>query len=226
MWGLVLKVAFWLVPKSWIRNAVKGFLIFLIAVTVFSIMGIASIFAQPFGNWWLAGVTGAHVARGPIAPVTGPPPISVGLPSGGVPPSSDINLRALETARTWIGVPYVFGGTTRSGVDCSGLFFQSYAAVGVLMPRKAQAQYGVLSRIPTSEARPGDAIVFARTYDDPTDWITHIGFISRVGPDGIFMIDAPGTGGYVREEPVVGFWVQRFAGIGRYVPPGPPPNQA
>jgi cell wall-associated NlpC family hydrolase len=97
--------------------------------------------------------------------------------------------------------------------------------LGVALPRTAQQQWNAITPIQPAQARPGDLVVFARTY--PSDeFITHIGIVSRVDPIGtLWMIDAPDAGGVVREEAVAGFWVVHFAGVGRVGVP-PPQHQA
>lgn len=64
----------------------------------------------------------------------------------------------LATARSYIGTPYRFGGTTPSGWDCSGFVAYVYAQHGINLPRTAGAQAAVGRVIPRSEARPGDLV--------------------------------------------------------------------
>lgn len=64
----------------------------------------------------------------------------------------------LSTARSGIGVPYVFGGSTRSGWDCSGFTAWVYAQHGVSLPHSAGAQAAMGTRVSRSEARPGDLV--------------------------------------------------------------------
>src|SRR5207245_7677081 len=61
----------------------------------------------------------------------------------------------LSIAHGWLGVPYRFGGCTRSGIDCSCLMVQIFAAVGVHLPRTAAEQYGAVPHIPADQAQPG-----------------------------------------------------------------------
>ena len=66
-------------------------------------------------------------------------------------------------ALRFLGVPYVFGGTSRGGFDCSGYVQHVFAMVGVHIPRTADAQYYAGTRI-TGAMVPGD-LVFFQTYE-------------------------------------------------------------
>ena len=64
----------------------------------------------------------------------------------------------LATARSGIGTPYVYGGTSPSGWDCSGFVQWVYAQHGINLPRGAAGQAAAGTVIPRSEARPGDLV--------------------------------------------------------------------
>lgn len=76
-------------------------------------------------------------------------------------PSSGLGGKIVAIASRYIGVPYVSGGTSPSGFDCSGLTQYVYAQVGISLPRTSTAQKGVGVRVSASEAQPGDLIGFA-----------------------------------------------------------------
>jgi gamma-D-glutamyl-L-lysine dipeptidyl-peptidase len=73
----------------------------------------------------------------------------------------------LEAARRLLGVPYLWGGMTERGIDCSGLVHMSFRAAGRLVPRDADEQEA--AGTPVAEPLPGDLI----SYGDPPD---HIAF--------------------------------------------------
>ncbi|APX34348.1 hydrolase [Brachybacterium sp. P6-10-X1] len=73
-------------------------------------------------------------------------------------PSAAKGSSILATARSGIGTPYVFGGTSPSGWDCSGFVQWVYAQHGVDLPRGANAQGASGTVIPRSEAQPGDLV--------------------------------------------------------------------
>ncbi len=95
-------------------------------------------------------------------------------------------------AQTWIGVPYVYGGASRYGVDCSGLTMAVFAELGVSLPHSAATQYGYGT--PVASPGPGD-LVFS---DYTGGGIGHVGIATGDGS----MIDAPYPGTTVRYDPI------------------------
>ena len=63
-------------------------------------------------------------------------------------------------AMRYLGVPYVWGGASPSGFDCSGLTMCVYAQVGVSLPHSSYAQYGMGVAVPQSDLQPGDLVFF------------------------------------------------------------------
>lgn len=81
---------------------------------------------------------------------------SVSGGSGGSARGSSV----IAVASRYLGVAYRYGGTTPSGFDCSGYTQYVYAQLGITIPRTADQQYDAATRIPSSQARPGDLVFF------------------------------------------------------------------
>ena len=79
--------------------------------------------------------------------------------------------KIVETGKNYIGVPYVFGGTTPKGFDCSGFLQYVFKQHGFNIPRLADEQYNLGSHAKVSQLLPGD-LVFFSTY---TSGVSHCG---------------------------------------------------
>ncbi|WP_238007049.1 C40 family peptidase [Dactylosporangium sp. AC04546] len=112
-------------------------------------------------------------------------------PAPTAPPASAT--AALEVARRLVGVPYVWGGLSPAGIDCSGLVHLAWRRLGVLLPRDAHEQAEAVEPVPLGEERPGDLYFFAR----PGRRIHHVGFVVAPGR----MLHACGEARRVVEEP-------------------------
>lgn len=77
--------------------------------------------------------------------------------------SNYINRTILSESMQYIGVPYVFGGTTPNGFDCSGYVQYVFAHAGVSLPRTADVQFEYGTPVMSGELMPGD-LVFFSTY--------------------------------------------------------------
>ncbi len=90
--------------------------------------------------------------------------------------------RAVSAALGAVGVPYRWGGESRSGFDCSGLVRWAYGRVGLDLPHNSHALYSVGRRVTRSRMRAGDVLFF--------EGLGHVGLYLGRGR----MVHAPYTG--------------------------------
>jgi cell wall-associated NlpC family hydrolase len=123
----------------------------------------------------------------------------------------------VEQAMTYLGTPYRRGGTSRRGVDCSGLVGAVYGQQGLEMPRTAVQQYAEGAAVAEDDLRPGDLVFFRDTYKRG---ISHVGIF--IG-EGRFIHAAGHRRGVVVSELSRPYYHLRFAGARRLAPPATAP---
>jgi cell wall-associated NlpC family hydrolase len=118
--------------------------------------------------------------------LTPPPPVNVPTGATGVG-----HPQAASIALHYLGVPYVYGGSSPSGFDCSGLVMYVYAQLGISLPHYTVAQWNATE--PISSPAPGDLVFF--------NGLGHVGIYIGGGQ----FVDAPHTGSVVRIDSISSF---------------------
>jgi cell wall-associated NlpC family hydrolase len=97
----------------------------------------------------------------------------------------------------YLGVPYVWGGASPSGFDCSGFSMYVYAQLGVSLPHHAASQYGMGTPVSKDQLQAGDLVFF--------NGLGHMGIYIGGGQ----FIHAPHTGDVVKISSLSDSWYAR-----------------
>ncbi len=114
--------------------------------------------------------------------------------------------RLLTSSKKWLGTPYQYGGTTQSGVDCSGFVLNVYNDLGYTVPRTSREQYEFTKKVSSSDKHVGDLVFFRRGSD-----VGHVGIY--VGSNK--MIHASTSRGVIIQDLDNEYLQRTFAGFGR-----------
>jgi len=138
----------------------------------------------------------ARAAAAAAAAKAAPQVQSSGGGGGGSTSTAGAHGSVVGYAQQELGVPYVWGGASPSGFDCSGLAMWCYAQVGISLPHNAAMQYASITHIAHGSEQPGDLVFFGSS----AAGIHHVGIYVGGGS----MIDAPYTGVDVRYDSAFG----------------------
>jgi peptidoglycan DL-endopeptidase CwlO len=138
----------------------------------------------------------------PLAPeASGQPAAAPPLP--GAAPAPGAYAEAATIAARYLGVPYVWGGESPAGFDCSGLVSYVFAQLGVSLPHYTVSQWNATEPIPVSDLEPGDLVFF--------DGLGHVGIYIGNGE----FIHAPHTGTVVQISQLAGWYSEHLDGARR-----------
>ena len=147
--------------------------------------------------------TTTTTASPPPAPATTTAPTTTAPAPSPPPPTAAGHPQAATIALRYLGVPYVFGGATPAGFDCSGLVMYVYAQLGISLPHYAAAQYQLGVAVPRADLQPGDLVFF--------DGLNHVGIY--IG--GNQFVHAPETGDVVKISSLTGWFAANYVGARR-----------
>lgn len=164
-----------------------------------------------------AGCTSAPVYRGIGVNCRGPMPSSCATtPASGSEeitappnPASSIEHRMQGEIESWMGTPYVYGGVTKSGVDCSAFTQAVFRSVGIEIPRRASRQSAAAATVSRSNLKYGDLIFF----NTSGSGISHCGIYLGNGE----FVHASSSRGVVRDILSHPYYSARYVTAGRFL---------
>ncbi|MEO1012018.1 MAG: C40 family peptidase [Bacteroidota bacterium] len=116
--------------------------------------------------------------------------------------------RIINTALTYSGVRYKYGGTTRKGMDCSGLLYVSFGEHNVALPRVSYEMASQGKRIRVKDIAKGDLLFFKTNKRGKR--INHVGLVVAVANDEIKFIHSSASRGVIVSSLREGFWNYAF----------------
>ena len=126
----------------------------------------------------------------------------------------DDNKKLYQELKGWLGTPYLYGGNTKSGVDCSGLVCQVYKKVYKINLERNSAKIFEknCTLIDVDDMREGDLLFFHTTKKPGTN-ITHVGIYLK---DNKF-VHASSSKGVMVSDITQNYWIDHFVAVGRVV---------
>jgi len=134
-------------------------------------------------------------------------------------PSKKSNSKKTEAvvkyAKTFNGTKYKFGGTTKKGMDCSGLVYTSYKKEGITMPRVSRDMATKGKRISISKINKGDLLFFKTNKNKKT--INHVGLVVENKRGEVFFIHATSSLGVIISSLEERYWKNSFVEVRRVI---------
>jgi len=119
----------------------------------------------------------------------------------------------IGNARSYKGTKYKYGGSTRSGMDCSGLIHIAFKESGTTIPRTSRTLFDASKRIPLDRVMKGDLLFFATGSNRKK--LNHVALVTNVTPAEITFIHSTTSRGVIESTLNEMYWVNAFLSAGR-----------
>lgn len=117
----------------------------------------------------------------------------------------------VDFAKQFKGVRYKWGGTTKAGMDCSGLVFESYRAHDIYLPRISRDMAKKGKKIKLKDAKEGDLLFFKTK--NRRNAINHVGLITKANSKGLEFIHATSSKGVIISKLSETYWNKAFVEV-------------
>lgn len=115
-------------------------------------------------------------------------------------------------AKQFKGVRYKWGGTTKSGMDCSGLIFESFRAYDIILPRISRDMAKKGDKISLNKVQEGD-LLFFKTGKNRRNSINHVGLVIKSKAGDITFIHATTSKGVLVSNLSENYWKSAFVEV-------------
>ncbi|MGM0635722.1 MAG: C40 family peptidase [Bacteroidota bacterium] len=116
--------------------------------------------------------------------------------------------KIVNHSKLYVGTPYKWGGTNKSGIDCSGLIQNSYAQAGIDLPRTAKEMSKTGKRTRLKKVKLGDLIFFSTKKRGRK--ITHVGLVVEVTKNDIKFIHSTTSRGVLISSMNENYWNDNY----------------
>lgn len=114
----------------------------------------------------------------------------------------------ISNAKSFEGTRYKYGGTTKRGMDCSGLIYTAFLEEDIAIPRTSRAMSLEGERLFIKEVNPGDLLFFETNKNRKV--INHVGLVVEIERDDIYFIHASTSQGVIVSSLSEAYWNRSF----------------
>ncbi|MBS4071584.1 C40 family peptidase [Algoriphagus aquatilis] len=114
----------------------------------------------------------------------------------------------IQTAKSYRGTPYRYGGTTKAGIDCSALVYHSFYSIGISLPRRSEDQSKLGEKVPLTQVKPGDVLFFAT--GRKRNEVSHSGIVTEVEKGDVRFIHSSTSLGVTEDFLSSEYWSKAF----------------
>lgn len=116
--------------------------------------------------------------------------------------------KVIENALDYVGTKYRYGGTTKKGMDCSGLIYTAFLQEDIALPRTSRDMSLLGNRLNLDEVVPGDFLFFETSKKKKV--INHVGLVVELDAENIYFIHSTSSRGVIVSALAENYWREHF----------------